>query len=621
MRSMIRRRARLLVAGVGIAVIMNATGCSNTPLNPQSRGSNNIPKTSMNNGPSSGNGGMASSGQIPTPPGSGGSTTNGMGPGNSMPGGMPPGGMNSGVVPVNGMSNPNGSMMNRQTSMTNPQMGGSPGFSSGPVSNQQMTGSPGYYDRQPTAGGNMTPIATNNGASSIQPVNYNRPVGNPPMNNAIPTQQPTDLRRRHPIRSKRRTRGCSSRLGRCRSFRPIRMLSRSMQAATICCRRRRPRGLRMLRLGRRPTENRPRPRTRTCATIEPLLQVHGRKPVDLWFFGSEMKYSMRLLVLIGCGLRLIHYLRDPSVWHDEAALIVNVLRLDFGQLLGPLLWNEAGPPLFLWLERLISLVLGDSTLAFRLVPMLVSCASLALIAASVERWLPPRGAFCAVLLIAISDRLLWHSCEAKPYAMDVFLASLLLFIFTFADQWSAASRAIFLSVMTPFMIFVSFPACFLCGGLWLAMLPAAWNSGRWRDRLLHVGWAVIIVGAFAALYFGPIRAQRTGPMEGCWAGHFPNWSKPMKVPVWSVANTVEMLRYAFKPLGSFFVILAAIGGYQVWRRRSFSGIAFLVVPFGLAWVAALFGGYPYGGSRLEIFTAPALAILVVPESIRSASAL
>ncbi len=323
-----------------------------------------------------------------------------------------------------------------------------------------------------------------------------------------------------------------------------------------------------------------------------------------------MKSSVRILVLIGCALRLFHFLRDPSVWHDEAALIVNVLRLDFGQLLGPLLWNEAAPPLFLWLERAVSLIFGDSTYALRLVPVLASCISLVLIAATASRWLSPRGAFWAVLLTAISDRLLWHACEAKPYATDVCLASFLLFAFAFTEQWPTTKRIVPLMLLTPLMIFISYPACFLCGGAWLAMLPAAWKTGRWRDRIVHAAWAIVIGGAFAALYFGPIRAQRTGPMEGCWLGHFPDWTKPWRVPIWSVANTVETLRYAFKPYGSFLIGAAVLGGYWIRRQRSNAGLSLLVVPLGLAWAASCVGGYPYGGSRLEVFAAPALAILV-----------
>ena len=56
---------------------------------------------------------------------------------------------------------------------------------------------------------------------------------------------------------------------------------------------------------------------------------------------------LALWVIVGLVLRLIHYVRSPSVWHDEAALIVNVIDLDFARLLGPLLHSEAAPPLFL----------------------------------------------------------------------------------------------------------------------------------------------------------------------------------------------------------------------------------------------------------------------------------
>src|SRR5262249_12900512 len=133
--------------------------------------------------------------------------------------------------------------------------------------------------------------------------------------------------------------------------------------------------------------------------------------------------SLTVVAAIGIALRLFHYLRDPSVWHDEAALIVNVLNLDFTQLLGPLMWHEASPPLFLWLERAVVLVLGDSTYALRLVPLLASCLSVVLFTSTVRRLLTPVAAFWAALLFAASDRLLWHACEAKPYAVDVLLAT------------------------------------------------------------------------------------------------------------------------------------------------------------------------------------------------------
>src|SRR5687768_1145043 len=94
------------------------------------------------------------------------------------------------------------------------------------------------------------------------------------------------------------------------------------------------------------------------------------------------------IVALGLLLRLYHYLRVPSMWHDEALLVVNVLGKDFQELLGPLFLGEAAPPLFLWLERAVALALGDSLLALRAPPLLASCAALLLAAWAARRILP-----------------------------------------------------------------------------------------------------------------------------------------------------------------------------------------------------------------------------------------
>lgn len=61
----------------------------------------------------------------------------------------------------------------------------------------------------------------------------------------------------------------------------------------------------------------------------------------------------RIALGFGLVLRLFHYLRGMSVWHDEAALILNVLNKSFSGLLGPLFFHEAAPPGFMWIEKAI----------------------------------------------------------------------------------------------------------------------------------------------------------------------------------------------------------------------------------------------------------------------------
>ena len=314
-------------------------------------------------------------------------------------------------------------------------------------------------------------------------------------------------------------------------------------------------------------------------------------------------------ILLGLALRTYHYLRDPVVWHDEAALIVNVLALDFVELLGPLRHAEAAPPLFLWLERATALLLGDGTLALRLPPFLASIAALALIAWTAWREMGPAAAAWAVFLIACSDRLLWHACEAKPYALDVLCATVLLALFSATREWRIGRRAWAFVPLMPLIVWVSYPGCFLCGGLLLALLPEIWRDRRPASLIAFGMLGLAVVGSFALLYYGPARAQRCGAMDSCWTGQFPDWGRPWTVPIWSLASTLDVARYCFMPWGYPLAALAAIGGIRLCRTGCGDFVTIAAAPLGLNLLAALLHDYPYGGARVVVHAAPAMAFL------------
>src|SRR5262245_9092753 len=284
--------------------------------------------------------------------------------------------------------------------------------------------------------------------------------------------------------------------------------------------------------------------------------------------GSLRRRFLLLLLVIAAAiaLRVFHYARDPSMWHDEAALVLNVLQKGFAELLGPLRFAEAAPPMFLWLERTVSLTLGDSTFALRLVPFAVSCLTVLLVARVGRALGGTTLAFWATLLIATSDRLLWHACEAKPYALDAFCAAALLATHLALRDAPLRRQFIVLSAIAPFVIWLSYPGCFLLGGVALSFVPRLlrnWERAVW---LVSLAFVVIVVGSFAALYFGPARAQRCGAMEQCWTGQFPDWQHPASVPLWSLASTMEVFRYCFAPAGYLLVGFAAVGVHRLWRE-------------------------------------------------------
>jgi hypothetical protein len=317
-----------------------------------------------------------------------------------------------------------------------------------------------------------------------------------------------------------------------------------------------------------------------------------------------------VLVGLGLGLRLFHYLRDPSVWHDEAALIVNVLGKGFRDLLGPLYLSEAGPPLFLWLERVMSLAAGDSTYVLRFLPFLASCLALVLMVPLARRFLQPQAVPWAILLMACSDKLLWHSCEAKPYAMDVFAATALLAVYARTSGWPLGRQLLLYIMLAPMLIFIAYPGCFLCGGLLVTLFFAV------RQQKLKTIWAgygilaLVIMESFGLLALGPARAQRCGPMVECWLRQFPHWDRPWTVPGWALFSTLDLVRYCFEPAGHILGLIAFLGGAVIWRQGQRPLAALLCIPCLLAMLAAFMGAYPYGGARVEVFTLPACVVLV-----------
>lgn len=319
-----------------------------------------------------------------------------------------------------------------------------------------------------------------------------------------------------------------------------------------------------------------------------------------------------LAIVLGLGLRSYHYLRCPAVWHDEAALIICVLKVPFAEMLGPLPNAEAAPPLFLALERVVMLTLGDSEYALRLIPFLASCLSLGLFAGLCCRLFNPIGAALAVGLFAVSDRLLWHACEAKPYALDVLAATAAAYWFVRSERTSLWSRCWPLIAAAPLAIWLSYPACFVAGGLLLGLLPTALRRGEpWTGQAAYLILSLAVGGSFLALAMGPAAAQRCEAMDGCWLGHFPKWDRPWTIPSWAILGTFEVARYNLMPLGQVALLFAAIGTWAFWHSGpdGKARVLALSAPLFLALVAACLHKYPYGGTRLEVFAAPSLCLL------------
>jgi hypothetical protein len=319
-----------------------------------------------------------------------------------------------------------------------------------------------------------------------------------------------------------------------------------------------------------------------------------------------------VLVLAGLALRLMVYLRDLPVWQDESYLILNVLNKGFTSLLGPLADCQAAAPLFLWTERLAVLTLGAGTYALRLVPLLAGCAGMLLMAVTARRLLDPRAVPWGLLLFAGSDMLLWHACEAKPYATDVLAATALLGLYAVSRSWPLGRRLLVFALLAPGLMGLAYPACFLYGGVLTALLPAVVRAQSRQAWWAYGLLAVAVLGTFGLLLVGPIHAQRNAELVAYWQrlGQFPPLGRPGAVPWWTMTSCLEVFRYCVKPTGQLVAVLAVVGAIRLVRRGQAALTMMLVVPALLPLGASFAGVYPFGGSRLLVYQAPAVVLLL-----------
>lgn len=313
------------------------------------------------------------------------------------------------------------------------------------------------------------------------------------------------------------------------------------------------------------------------------------------------------LLALGLVLRLYHYGRNPAVWHDEAAIVINIIRKNFLELLGPLYASATGPPIFLWLQKSVTLLFGDSTYALRLVSVLASCAGLVVFLRLAPRTLAPLGAFCAVLLVACSDRLLWHAAEARHYSTDFLVAAILLTLLHRTATWPTPRRIQLFALLSPVVIFSSYPGVFLCGGIFVALLPAMLREKRWAAGVL---FSLTIGLAFIAFAFLTIRFQRSAAMDAAWVQTFPDWQRPWSVPYWAARSTVSVFDYICRPIGGILLAAAVMGGFRFWRGGRRELVLFALTPMLLAMIAAFGKAYPYTGARTMVFAMPALALMI-----------
>ena len=155
------------------------------------------------------------------------------------------------------------------------------------------------------------------------------------------------------------------------------------------------------------------------AAPAPVLPVTYNWPLLWW-----------AIIGVGIFLRLFHLFDNRSLWNDEVFLTSSLLKTGFIDLVStPLDYQQKAPIGFLWVVRLLVLLLGKSEMVLRLFSLLCGIASLFVFVPVARYFLKPTGVAIALAILAIAPPVIYHAVEIKQYSADLLATIVILWLY------------------------------------------------------------------------------------------------------------------------------------------------------------------------------------------------
>jgi hypothetical protein len=328
-----------------------------------------------------------------------------------------------------------------------------------------------------------------------------------------------------------------------------------------------------------------------------------------------------IALVLGVGLfcRLMQYLPDRSVNHDEAALAVNLLERSYAGLLKPLDFDQGAPVGFLVIEKALAGVLGHSEYALRLFPFVCGLISLFVFAWVAPQVLSRNAALIALALFAVTRGLVYYSTELKQYSSDVLFALLLtaLALRTYRTEAWSWKHMFGWGLAGATAVWFSHPSVFVLAGTGIVYVLSSAVARDWRRVGGFMLTGVLWVASFLTCYFLFLckLAQNTFLLS-FWDGSFmPLPPRSAHDLEWFPATFFDILN---APTGftahnvsvaAVAVLAFLVGCVALFRSERRITLWMLLAPIGITLLVSGLHKYPFG-DRLILFLVPAFLLII-----------
>jgi len=327
-----------------------------------------------------------------------------------------------------------------------------------------------------------------------------------------------------------------------------------------------------------------------------------------------LKYFIFFLLFIGIILRLTYYFQDYDLIIDEANIARNLAERNFTELCLPLKYEQYAPPVFLWIEKLMSLIFGFGEKALRLYPLLCGMAALFVFYKILILTLTRKAIWYPLALLAMGVIYVKYSAQVKQYMPDLLIGLLLI--------WAALSMDIGKVKRNKFILFwviagsvavwSSMSSVFILAGVGTYYAWQLWAEKKWK-----VGWIILIpiliwIGNFLIYYLLILKPQINSDYLQNYHDEYFLFLLPGSKEEWIhngnrlLSIVRQMGGFTFLPV-IFNILLLLIGTYQVIKGKK-ELIWLFGLPMLLVIVAAAMRQYSLI-ERLILFMLPLALVL------------
>lgn len=227
-----------------------------------------------------------------------------------------------------------------------------------------------------------------------------------------------------------------------------------------------------------------------------------------------------VVIAVAVGI-LLRFVSVSELWLDEA-LTVHIAEVPWGDL-EPALRRDGAPPLFYALLHLWIDVFGDSNLAVRALPGLISVVTLPLAWFAGRRLGGTRIAWISLMLLVASPYAIRYATETRMYSLEILLVFAGYLTLMRALERPSIGRLAGVTIVTALLLYNQYWSPYLVAVVALGLLGTAWRgAGALRDSARN-SFLAMVVGGIMFLPWAPTLLDQLAHTGTPWGDvYFPS---------------------------------------------------------------------------------------------------